>query len=171
MTLQLHENTKLGGLGGSFFAPSAPVVEAVNETGRAARGLLFESVWSFRGYRVVRNAPGCGPPAADFGNALELLWDSDCVDPGETVAVHFGDTRQVTSVPYVWLFPPLFGDASCDETVDAIDAALVLQYAAELLSALACTEEADVNGDDSIDAEDALLILQFSAGLLPSLPP
>ena len=169
ITLRLYSDIT-GGV--CCFLPSPPVIEAVNETGRAASGLVFDhSGW--RGYHVVLNAPGCRAPSVErLDLQLELRWGSDCVDPGETVAVHFwGTSSGVTEVAYVWLFPTLFGDASCDETVDAIDAALVLQYAAALLHVLACTEEADVNGDGSIDAEDALLILQFSAGLLPSLPP
>lgn len=155
-----------------YFAPSPPVVEMRNESGRAAHGLRIDPPPVYKGIILVENAPGCDMPSITSEPSYqEFLWDSACVDPGEMVIVHFGTTTPVTTAPYVWLFPPLFGDASCDETVDAIDAALVLQYEAELLSALACTEEADVNGDGDIDAKDALLILQFSAGLLPSLPP
>jgi hypothetical protein len=63
------------------------------------------------------------------------------------------------------------GDANCNGTVDPIDAALVLQFAAGLLRALECENEADVNGDGRVDAIDAALILQFVAGLLRELPP
>ena len=62
------------------------------------------------------------------------------------------------------------GDASCDDTVNAIDAALVLQHVAGLLEMLPCQTNADVNGSGSVDVIDAALILQFSAGLIGNLP-
>jgi hypothetical protein len=69
--------------------------------------------------------------------------------------------------------PPagVVGDANCSETVDSIDAALILQLSAALLEELACEGDADVNGDGRVDSLDALLVLQFVAGLLDSLPP
>jgi hypothetical protein len=63
------------------------------------------------------------------------------------------------------------GDADCNRLVNAIDAALALQYNAGLLPGLACQERADANGDGRVDAIDAALILQLSAGLLSSLAP
>ena len=63
----------------------------------------------------------------------------------------------------------LSGDANCDGTVDAVDAALILQFSAGLLGALPCADGGDVNGDGSTDSLDAALVLQFSAGLLNSL--
>ena len=63
------------------------------------------------------------------------------------------------------------GDASCDETVNAIDAALILQSIAGLLNALPCEDNGDANQDGSIDAIDAALVLQFVAGLVANLPP
>ena len=63
------------------------------------------------------------------------------------------------------------GDSLCDDRVDSIDALVVLQYSAGLLSSLPCFERADVNGDGSADALDAALILQHVVGLLPDLPP
>ncbi len=65
--------------------------------------------------------------------------------------------------------PPLTlpGDANCDGDVNAIDAALVLQFVAGLTGSLACEENADVNESGDVNAIDAALILQFSAGLLP----
>ncbi|MCI0855255.1 MAG: dockerin type I repeat-containing protein [Chloroflexi bacterium] len=61
------------------------------------------------------------------------------------------------------------GDVNCDATTNSVDAALILQHVADLLSSLPCAAEADVNGD-GIDSVDAALILQFDAGLLPRLP-
>ena len=61
------------------------------------------------------------------------------------------------------------GDANCDEVVNSIDAAFVLQFGAALLSAVPCPDNADVNGDGNINALDAALILQFAAGLLGTI--
>ncbi len=63
------------------------------------------------------------------------------------------------------------GDVNCDQTVNPLDAALLLQLSAGLISSLPCPGKADVNGDGSFDPLDAALVLQFSAGLLPRLEP
>ena len=65
----------------------------------------------------------------------------------------------------------LGGDIDCSGTVNAIDAALVLQVTAGLPSSPSCMDSGDVNLDGDIDAVDAALILQFVAGLLLTLGP
>lgn len=65
----------------------------------------------------------------------------------------------------------LIGDVDCSGDVTAIDAALILQFAAGLIGSLPCSENGDVNGDGNITAVDAALVLQFAAGLLGNLPP
>ena len=62
------------------------------------------------------------------------------------------------------------GDASCNGTVDPIDASLILQFSSGLLSALPCGDRADVNGDGLIDPVDAALILQLNAGIIDAFP-
>lgn len=63
------------------------------------------------------------------------------------------------------------GDVNCSTSVDAIDAALVLQYTAGLISSLPCMGSGNVNADGVVDAVDAALILQYVAGLIPELLP
>ena len=58
------------------------------------------------------------------------------------------------------------GDADCDDDVDSIDAAHVLQFEARLLAEIACSENADANHDGRVGPIDAAIILQISAGLL-----
>ncbi len=53
------------------------------------------------------------------------------------------------SVAVATLVRPI-GDADCDGTVNAVDAALVLQFGAGLLSSLLCQQNGDVNHDGSI---------------------
>ena len=63
------------------------------------------------------------------------------------------------------------GDADCSGDVNSVDAALILQLAAGLLTGLPCPAGADANEDGRIDPIDAALVLQFVAGLLDELPP
>ena len=59
----------------------------------------------------------------------------------------------------------VLGDASCDGEVNSLDAALVLQFGAGLISSVPCAQDADVNRSGNIDSLDAALILQCGAGL------
>ncbi len=61
------------------------------------------------------------------------------------------------------------GDVNGDGLINPIDAALVLQFSAEMLTALSSFDRADVNHDGMVNAVDAALILQFVAGLLTTL--
>ncbi|MCH7579897.1 MAG: hypothetical protein IIB22_06595 [Chloroflexi bacterium] len=80
------------------------------------------------------------------------------------------DTPVPTNTPVPTSTPAgLRGDVNGDGQIDAIDAALVLQFGAGLLPALPNFDRADVNGNGMVDAIDAALILQFSAGLLNTL--
>ncbi len=64
----------------------------------------------------------------------------------------------------------LFGDASCDGLVNAVDALLILQFSAALLSPLPCGDNVDVNLDGLVDVIDATLILQLGVRLIAPLP-
>ena len=64
--------------------------------------------------------------------------------------------------------PPPPGDADCDGTVTATDAAPVLQFDAGLIDTSPCMGGADVNRDGATNAIDATLILQLAAGLIES---
>jgi len=105
----------------------------------------------------------------DFRFALEIIspWHGegrtyDCAPNGGHVACENG----------VCAFSPFRnGDANCGGIADSIDAAIVLQFGAGLVDALACPDAADVTGEGLIDSRDAALILQFGAGLLDRLPP
>ena len=63
------------------------------------------------------------------------------------------------------------GDANCNDSVDSIDAAIILQWNAGLLESLTCPERADANDNGTVDSIDAALVLQFTAHLLDRLPP
>ena len=75
-------------------------------------------------------------------------------------------TPTATSTPSV-----LRGDADCDQSLSAVDAELILQLRAGLLSSLACEDRADADGDGQVLTVDAALILQYVVGLLNSWPP
>ena len=66
--------------------------------------------------------------------------------------------------------PGLMGDVNCDGVVNPVDAALLLQLAAGLISTLPCPAVSDVNVDGTKNPIDAALVLQFSAGLISALP-
>ncbi len=58
------------------------------------------------------------------------------------------------------------GDVDCDDSVNSIDAALILQFGAGLIGDLSCLANADANEDGVVNAIDAALVLQYVAGLL-----
>lgn len=66
----------------------------------------------------------------------------------------------------------LKGDINGDNKVSAVDARIILQYVAGLITP-ENTDSYDVNGDDKITAVDARIVLQIVAGLIeqPETPP
>ena len=65
----------------------------------------------------------------------------------------------------------LLGDADCSQSLSAVDAELILQLRAGLVTSLACADRADADGDGHVLTVDAALILQYVVGLLTSWPP
>ncbi len=66
---------------------------------------------------------------------------------------------------------PVLGDVDCDDSIDTIDAALLLQHGAGLLDSLDCPLNGDINGDGATNSIDASFVLQYAAGLIDQLPP
>ena len=107
------------------------------------------------------------PADGDFVDAVSL---SDALATAIPVSATGGELN-VTGGIACQTASGTVGDASCDDTVNAIDAALVLQFTAGLLETLPCQGNADANESGGVDAIDAALILQFVAGLVSNLPP
>jgi len=95
-----------------------------------------------------------------------MVVPTDTPEPTDTPGLPATPEPTDTPVP-----DGLVGDVDCSGSVNAIDAALNLQFIAGLLGSLSCPENADTNGDGDINSIDAALILQLSAGLIGSLPP
>jgi hypothetical protein len=112
------------------------------------------------------------PTRAQGGNATVTGGTETCPTPTPTFTPSSTATRTRTPSRTPTRTPTssgMAGDANCDRRVDAIDAAVELQYSAGLLNALPCRQNADVNDDGVANALDAALILQFVAGLLDEL--
>ena len=109
-------------------------------------------------------SPGGDAPDVDNAGAAHVLYGSieaPAPTPTATKTAGLTPTPEGRNV----------GDANGDGSIDSIDAALILQEEAGLISSVPHPEVADVNEDGVINAVDAALILQFTAGLLGSLPP
>lgn len=87
-----------------YWAPTPPVISAVNNTGAAANYLRVDSGGFIKGWSLVANAPGCATPSFTLPSSsqLELTWSSLCVDPNEKVSIHLGTLYPITSAPLVW---------------------------------------------------------------------
>jgi hypothetical protein len=131
-------------------------------------------------YNIYWETKG-GDMLGTFAPGGDGSWDEDITIPGSaTPGTHQivacegvgGDFQACVSEAFTVLATGgLVGDVDCSGSVNAIDAALILQYSAGLITSLDCQDAADVNEDGSINSIDAALILQFTAGLIPSLPP
>lgn len=90
-------------------------------------------------------------------------------DPSEPPDLGIGDAPESGDVYEPTDTPKVCGDVNDDGVVNAIDAALVVQFNAGLIDVLVNERSADVNGDGDITSVDAALILQFTAGLIDEL--
>ena len=131
-----------------------------------------DNVYGYGRLNALAAADGCsGAPTAT--PTLTTEPPSPTPTPSPTATDTPTPTSTATPTPTFTPTPTPFlvGDANCDGTVNALDAALILQFSAGLLNSLPCPMGADANADGTVNALDAALVLQFSAGLLRSLPP
>jgi alpha-tubulin suppressor-like RCC1 family protein len=94
------------------------------------------------------------------------------ITPVDVVGLGPKSTPTVTPPPTTAPTPTpagLVGDANKDGHVNPIDAAVILQYSAGLISSI--NPNADANHNGQINAVDAAVILQYSAGIIHNLPP
>jgi len=113
-------------------------------------------------------SPGSAPTDGSFGwvNIISLttgqLWQVGVVPPSNTTDPT--PTRRPPPVVVV-------GDVNCNQAANSVDATLIMQLNAGLITALLCPQGGDANLDGRINVLDATLILQLESGLIGSLPP
>ena len=160
-----------------FFAPSPPVVLAVNNKSFVADTLVIDIAPTFgiSGALLIENAPGCPEPTFEEQARVQLsvVWSSPCVDPGEQVAVHVAGGGaggfNVGNLPVQ--FVATLGDVNCDGAVTIVDAQLIAQLIVGRVGELPCPHRADVDEDGGVFITDAQLIAQLVSGRIQSLPP
>jgi hypothetical protein len=142
---------------------------------------------------LIDEDPGCFPLVNVGGTTMKAgvcirestltLVDAASITPIPSPTVQPSPTRTPTRTPTPFVSPTptrtrtptpqpfATGDANCDDIVNAIDSALILQFGANLIPGLDCSEAADANEDGQVNSIDSALILQFVAGLISQLPP
>jgi len=126
-----------------------PIVELLSKSKVSVAGVTDSAEWTMRGLRPGRVSVGishsyttracetCPAERRDGGSVRRLL--------------------EVASDP---------GDANCSAVADAIDAALIAQYLADLIDGLPCHRGADFDANGIVTIIDALFVLQHHAGLI-----
>ena len=147
--------------------------------------------WDFTGAILPHTSTECGASCVSPVPAGQALWNSGTLGAGNGGTFSFTFNTPGTYRYYCQFHPELqrgriivqgigpvtptptptrrYGDANKDGNVNSIDAALVLQYSAGLLTSVNANADASNNGQ--INAIDATLILQYVAGLIHTLPP
>ena len=89
-----------------------------------------------------------------------------CILISVTTLIVFSTLSFVEARPgYTAWGHPYPGDVNDDDSVDASDALIILQWSVGINTEDIKDHKADVNADGSIDAVDALLVLQYSVYL------
>ena len=104
---------------------------------------------------------GTGSCATDTPIATDTPLATDTPVPTDTPAVT--DTPAPTDTPVP---EKVCGDVNEDGVANSVDASLILQFKAGLISSLPNESSGDVNGDGALTSVDAALLLQFTAGLI-----
>lgn len=119
------------------------------------------------------DTPAPEPSATDLpGEPTEIEEKVETPLPIATLTPTAPPTKTPTTVPptatptSTSTLSLLLGDTDCDGRISSLDALLILQFAAALISSLPCPENADISGDGKIDPLDSALILQTAAGLI-----
>jgi hypothetical protein len=106
-----------------------------------------------------------GPLGATAGDILAPGSPARVVVRGPALGLAAGD--DVDALDCEGLVASMtLGDVDCDSAVTSLDALLILQHNAGLLTGLPCQGNADLNSNGSIDSIDALIVLQTVAGLI-----
>jgi hypothetical protein len=119
-------------------------------------------------YSLTPRSPSLSSLDAGPGDVLAPGWRPVIV-AGSSLGLIAGDDVDALKCPVLPASPAADGDVNCDEMVNSIDAALVLQLEAGLVAALPCAVAADVSQDGVVNSIDAALILQREAGLVGGL--
>jgi len=98
-----------------------------------------------------------------------VIWATNAISPAKRKRLTTTPTNTVPPPPTATTAPPAkaCGDVNDDGNVNSIDAQLVLQLKAGLISSLVNEPSGDVNNSGDITSVDAALILQKDAGLIP----
>ena len=146
---------------------AAYTADSVRITGASASGVEGETVLG-----TITFECGDAEDTSALTLAVSVFADSTPGDPTDiTETASNGSVECAVAPPTNTPTTPAkaCGDVNDDGQVNSVDASLILQLKAGLISSLVNEESGDVNGDGNLTSVDAALILQLDAGLIPSL--